>query len=100
LVPLKAIGVPEADQYQSGFDKRLCDSVLVDSGNCRMSSGYRTHTAAFRTFQLTVLLFYPSKVTTPLFPSTVMFCPPWMRCVATPVPSTAGTPYSRATMEL
>src|SRR5438105_1612576 len=39
-------------------------------------------------------------VTTPPLPSTVMTSPLWMRCVATPVPRTAGTPYSRATIEL
>ena len=29
----------------------------------------------------------------------MIVCPVWMRRVATPVPSTAGMPYSRATME-
>ena len=36
----------------------------------------------------------------PAVPSTVMICPVWIRCVAVPVPSTAGMPYSRATIEL
>src|SRR5262245_52401191 len=39
-------------------------------------------------------------VTTPALPSTVIMSPLWMRLVATPVPRTAGTPYSRATIEL
>jgi len=43
---------------------------------------------------------HPPNVTTPPSPSTVMCCPLRMRSVATPVPSTAGTPYSRATIEL
>jgi len=41
---------------------------------------------------------HPLIVTTP--PSTVMRCSLRMRSVATPVPSTAGMWYSRATMEL
>ena len=38
-------------------------------------------------------------MTTPALPSTVITSPLWMRLVATPVPITAGMPYSRATME-
>ena len=41
-----------------------------------------------------------SSVTVPASPSTWMVCPFLIRLVATPVPSTAGMPYSRATMEL
>jgi hypothetical protein len=46
------------------------------------------------------MFFYPPRITTPALPSTVMDWPLWILWVATPVPSTAGTPYSRATMEL
>src|SRR5215207_637619 len=43
----------------------------------------------------------PSRsVTVPASPSTRIFCSLRRRRVATPVPSTAGIPYSRATMEL
>ncbi len=60
----------------------------------RECSDFESDLAAGRTF------FYPPRMTTPALPSTVMDWPLWILCVATPVPSTAGTPYSRATMEL
>src|SRR5215471_10512459 len=46
----------------------------------------------------TVKLCYCKIVTTPRPPSTRMRWPSLIRCVAVPVPTTAGNPYSRATM--
>jgi hypothetical protein len=38
-------------------------------------------------------------MTTPVVPSTVMSCPVRRVVVASPVPTTAGMPYSRATSD-
>src|SRR4029453_9787130 len=40
----------------------------------------------------------PSRYTSPLVPSTVMVWPVWMAVVPVSVPTTAGTPNSRATI--
>jgi len=50
-------------------------------------------------YQLSIDSISSSSVTVPASPSTASIMPDLIRSVATPVPITAGMPYSRATME-
>lgn len=94
---------------QSGLRMRVAVSSLRGGDSHTLSTSVTTQDIA-NTFRWAsdgaVGLAYrgniphPPNVTTPPSPSTVMCCPLRIRWVATPVPSTAGTPYSRATIEL